>query len=60
MDNNQEIEWISVSQLAVQLNVSKQTIYNKIRQGAYQTKEFTRGSMRGLLVAYPKSKPFMQ
>lgn len=47
--------WISVSQLAVQLGVSKQTVYNKIARGEYRTKEFTRGTMRGLLVLDPMS-----
>lgn len=51
---NSEIEWVSVSELAQRLGKSKQTIYNKIRQGCYETKVFNRGSMRGLLVGTSK------
>lgn len=54
--NNNTIneEWISVSECAELLNVTKQTVYNKIKQGIYPTKVFNRGSMRGLLVCVPK------
>lgn len=47
-------EWISVSELALRTGKTKQTIYNKIKQGIYPTKVFNRGSMRGLLVCVPK------
>lgn len=50
----EEFEWISVSSLAIILNVSKQTIYNRIRHGYYETKEFERGQMKGLLVKVRK------
>lgn len=55
MNSNKESneEWISVSQLAVQLGVSSQTIYNRIQSGVYQAKVFRRGTMRGLLVLVP-------
>ena len=54
MENNEMDEkWISVSQMADQLNVTKQTVYNKIKQGIIPSREFTRGSMRGLLVRMP-------
>lgn len=56
MENNKlNDDWISVSQLAVQLGVTKQTIYNKIARGEYKTKVFQRGSMRGLLVHVPET-----
>ena len=51
MENNSEnTEWISISTLAERLGVTKQTIYNRIKQGVYPTKEFRRGSMKGILV----------
>lgn len=53
MENN-ETEWVSVSELAKRIGKSKQTVYNKIKQGCYETKVFNRGSMRGLLVGTPK------
>jgi len=54
--NEEDYDWISVSSLAVQLNVSKQTIYNRCAKGEYPTKTFKRGSMTGLLVGTPKLK----
>lgn len=51
----QEFEWVSVSSLATILNVSKQTIYNRIKNGNYETKEFERGQMKGLLVKVKKT-----
>ena len=51
MENNQLNEdWISVSEMAKRLGCTKQTIYNHIKDGRYKTKEFRRGSMRGILV----------
>lgn len=54
--NNNTIneEWISVSEVAQRIGKTKQTVYNKIKQGIYPTKVFNRGSMRGLLVCVPK------
>jgi hypothetical protein len=52
--NEKDYDWVSVSSLAVQLNVSKQTIYNRCARGEYPTKTFKRGSMVGLLVGTPK------
>lgn len=52
--NEQEYEWMSVSSLAVMLNVTTSTIYNRIARGVYATKEFKRGSMNGVLVGVPK------
>mgnify|MGYP002528415511 CR=1 FL=1 len=48
-------EWISVSTLAKRENVTPQTIRNRIARGMYQTKEFERGRMRGILVLAPAS-----
>ena len=48
-DNN---EWVSVSELAKHLNVSHQTIYNRIRKGVYETKTFHRGVYKGFLIKY--------
>lgn len=45
---------MSVSSLAVMLNVTTSTIYNRIARGVYATKEFKRGSMNGVLVGVPK------
>ena len=55
MENNQLNEdWISVSEMAKRLGCTKQTIYNHIKDGRYKTKEFHRGSMRGILVLATK------
>lgn len=54
-NNVQDIEWVSVSELADRLGTTKQTIYNHIKQGYYPTKEFKRGKMRGLLCGVPKT-----
>ena len=51
----QELEWVSVSSLAAQLNVSKQTIYNRIARGQYPTQTFKRGSMNGVLIGISKN-----
>ena len=45
-------EWISVSELAKHLNTSKQTIYNRIRKGMYETQSFQRGAYKGFLIKY--------
>ena len=45
-------EWVSVSELAKHLNVSHQTIYNRIRKGVYETKTFSRGVYKGFLIKY--------
>lgn len=55
MENSND-EWISVSAMAERLGKTKQTVYNYISEGRYKTKEFTRGSMRGLLVCVPTNK----
>ena len=55
MENNQLNEdWISVSEMAKRLGCTKQTCHNHIKAGRYKTKEFRRGSMRGILVLATK------
>lgn len=50
MQNNEEnYEWVSVSTLAKRLGCSTQNVYNKIKCGLIPTKEFERGSMKGVL-----------
>ena len=56
MKNEQELEWVSVSELAKRLHKTKQTVYNLIKRGVYETKEFQRGSMRGILICIPKQE----
>lgn len=48
-----EEDWMSVSSFAKTIGVSKQTVYNRIREGVYETKEFSRGKMKGILVKAP-------
>ena len=43
-------EWVSVSEMAKMQGVSKQTIYNRIREGLYETQTFQRGKMNGILI----------
>lgn len=49
MENNKN-KWVSVSQMARMQGVSKQTIYNRIHEGLYETQTFQRGKMNGILV----------
>ena len=42
--------WVSVSEMAKMQGVSKQTIYNRIREGLYETQTFQRGKMNGILI----------
>lgn len=50
--NRQEQEWYSASELATLLQVSTQTIYNRIRRGEYETQPFKRGVYNGFLIKY--------
>lgn len=50
--NRQEQEWYSASELATLLQVSTQTIYNRIRRGEYETQPFKRGMYNGFLIKY--------
>ena len=54
MRNKQEVEWVSVSELAELLNVSTQTIYNRVKKQMYEIKKFKRGKMIGVLIKKPK------
>lgn len=53
---NESFELLSVSEVASLEGKSIQTIYNRIAQGLYETVEYKRGKMRGILVKYPKKK----
>lgn len=50
-----EYELISVQDLAKRLNVTKQTIYNQIHCGMWDTHEYQRGKYKGFLIKYPKN-----
>ena len=54
MENSENTEWISISTLAERLGVTKQTVYNRVKQGMYPTREFKRGTMRGVLIQVAK------
>lgn len=56
MNNEQNIRWVSVSEMAEIQNVSTQAIYDKIKKGRCQTKTFHRGKMDGYLVGIDDSK----
>lgn len=51
-DMKENCEWISVSELARRIGKSKQTAYNLIEKGVYETKTFSRGKMNGYLVKF--------
>lgn len=53
--NRQEQEWYSASELATLLQVSTQTIYNRIRRGEYETQPFKRGVYNGFLIKYSRN-----
>ena len=53
---NESFELLSVSEVASLEGKSIQTIYNRIAQGLYETVEYKRGKMRGILVKYHKKK----
>ena len=50
MVNDDEMEWVSMSELAKRIGCSVQTIRNKCHQGLYETMIFKRGRMNGILV----------
>ena len=54
MMNDDKYEWISVSECAKRIGKTNQTVYNQIKAGFWETRTFKRGSMTGILVAYPK------
>lgn len=43
-------EWIGISEYAKRVGKSKQTVYNWVRSGKVDSRTFSRGSMRGLLI----------
>ena len=51
---NEGFEWLSVGEVAKNEKVTPQTIYKRIKEGLYETMEFNRGSMRGILIKYKK------
>ena len=50
--NDNDYEWISVSELARRIGKSKQTAYNWIVKDRYEKRTFNRGTMTGILVKY--------
>lgn len=48
-------DWVSVSEMARLSNVSKQTVYNRVRDGFYVTRTFKRGKMKGILICVPRN-----
>lgn len=48
--NENNYEWVSVSEYAKRIGKSKQTVYNMIKANRLETKSFKRGSMIGLLI----------
>ena len=48
--NENDYDWVSVSEYAKLQKRSKQTIYNWCKAGVVEFKTFKRGSMIGLLV----------
>jgi len=53
METN-EYEMLSVSEVAKRQGTSKQTIYNQIKSGLWETMTYQRGKYKGILVKYPK------
>ena len=53
-NESKDMEWVSVSELARRIGKTKQTVYNYIRQNLYETMEFRRGKMIGILVKVSK------
>jgi transposase len=52
MENN-DYEWLSVSDVAKRIGKSKQTIYNWCANGKCKFKTFNRGKMIGILIRFP-------
>ena len=48
--NENDYDWVSVSEYANRLGKSKQTIYNMVKANKLESKQFKRGSMIGLLI----------
>lgn len=52
-NNNVSYEWVSASTLAQRLGCSTTTIYERIKQGMYETRVFARQGMHGYLIKQP-------
>lgn len=49
-----EYEWVSISTMAKRMGVSGQTIRNRIKEGFFDTLNFERGAMKGILIRVSK------
>lgn len=49
-----DLEWISVSELSKRIGKTPQTCYNYVREGRYPVRNFRRGNMNGILVGVAK------
>ena len=54
MEEINNYEWVSVSTCAKMFGVSDQTIRNRIREGFYETLNFKRGKLNGILIKVKK------
>lgn len=54
--DEQDYEWISVSEMAERAKVTTQLIYQRIKEGKYEVQQFKRGKMNGYLIRTPKIK----
>lgn len=52
--NEQEYDWVSVSEYAKRIGKSKQTVYNMVKERKLESKTFRRGTMIGLLIKCEK------
>ena len=52
--NENEYDWVSVSEYAKRIGKSKQTVYNMVKGKRLESKTFRRGSMIGLLIKCEK------
>ena len=52
--NENDYDWVSVSEYAKRLGKSKQTVYNMVKANKLESKSFKRGSMIGLLIKCEK------
>lgn len=51
--NENNCEWVSVSEYADMVGKSTQTIYNRIKDGAVKYITFSRGKYKGILIKNP-------
>ena len=52
--NENNYDWVSVSEYAKILGMSKQTVYNMVKANKLESKQFKRGSMIGLLIKFER------